>query len=104
MTHRPFRERALSQILQLVDHHDRLESNAGPISYEGMTAKMVEAIRGAVSSSRSSVKFADTYYENERAILNDACGWSDEPIRVVMQKGSMVEVTPETTWFLRGGG
>lgn len=44
------------------------------------------------------------FYEDQRAILNDACGWSDEPIRVVMERGKCLQVTPETAWYLRGGG
>jgi hypothetical protein len=44
------------------------------------------------------------FYGDQRAILNDACGWSDEPIRVVMDHGELVEITPDTTWYVLGGG
>jgi hypothetical protein len=36
--------------------------------------------------------------------LSDACGWSDEPIKVVMDHGRLAEATPATTWYLLGGG
>jgi hypothetical protein len=45
-----------------------------------------------------------SFYGDERAILNDACGWCDEPITVVMDHGRLAEVTPATTWYLFGGG
>jgi hypothetical protein len=44
------------------------------------------------------------FYGDERPILNDACGWSDEPIRVVIDHGELIEVRPDTTWYLLGGG
>lgn len=93
MTHRPTRERSLAQL-----RTGSLPELAG----EGMSQKMLDAIR-AVASAEAELAHG-TFYEDERAILNDACGWSDTRIRVVMEQGALGEVTPESTWYLRGGG
>jgi len=94
MTHPPTRERALAQAAS-----GKLPEAAG----EGMSQKMIDAIRGASDAESSAfAKTADCTHE--RAILNDACGWTHQPIGVVLDHGKLVEVTPETTWYLRGGG
>jgi hypothetical protein len=94
MTHSPTRERALAQIAS-----GKLQEVAG----EGMSEKMIDAIRQASRTGSSAfAKTAD--YTHERAILNDACGWTHRPISVAIDGGTLVEATPETTWYLRGGG
>jgi hypothetical protein len=94
MTHPPTRERTLAQMAS-----GKLPEAAG----EGMSQKMIDAIRGASHAESSAfAKTAD--YTHERAILNDACGWTHQPIGVALDHGKLVEVTPETTWYLRGGG
>lgn len=94
MTHRPTRERALAQMAS-----GKLQEVPG----EGMSEKMIDAIRQASRTGSSAFsKTAD--YTHERAILNDACGWTHQPISVAVDRGKLVEVTPETTWYLRGGG
>jgi hypothetical protein len=70
---------------------------------EGMSQKMLDAIRGVEKFGARALR-ESAFYGAERAILNDACGWSDEPIRVVMDAGKLVELTPETIWYLLGGG
>ena len=70
---------------------------------EGMSEKMLDALRGANASGARELRNSG-FYCAERAILNDACGWSDDPIKVVMDHGNMMEVTPETAWYLVGGG
>lgn len=94
MTHRPTRERALTQIKA-----DSLPETAG----EGMSQKMTDAIRAASRPGNSALaKSAD--YTSERAILNDACAWTAQPISIALDAGKIVEVTPDSTWYLRGGG
>jgi hypothetical protein len=74
-------------------------ANAG----EGMSDKMVDAARGVKVAGARPLR--DTgFYGNERAILNDACAWSDELIQVVMDQEKLVVVKPETTWYLLAGG
>jgi hypothetical protein len=46
---------------------------------EGMSEKMLDAIRGANTAGARALQDS-AFYGDERAILNDACGWSDEPI------------------------
>ena len=70
---------------------------------EGMSEKMVNAVRGVKTGGARALR-DHGFYEAERSILNDACAWSDEPIRVVMDHGQLVEVKPETTWYLLAGG
>jgi len=69
-------------------------------SQMGMSTKMVEAIRKAAKTQI----WQATMYEDQRATLNDACGFSAERIRVVVDRGRLYEVSPENTWYLRGGG
>lgn len=94
MTHPPTRESVLAQITS---------GNLPEVAGEGMSQKMIEAIRVASHAGRSALAEAADY-THERAILNDACGWTHEPIGVALDQGKLVEVTPETTWYLRGGG
>jgi hypothetical protein len=93
MTHPPSRQRLLKSV-------------AGgnlPIGVsEGMSPRMLEAVRGLTLDARPLTESGS--FGNERAILKDACGWSDEPIRIVMDRGRLAEVTPASTWYLRGGG
>jgi hypothetical protein len=70
---------------------------------EGMSEKMVAAVRGVRTGGARALR-DHGFYEAERAILNDACAWCDEPIRAVMDHGQLVEVKPETTWYLLAGG
>jgi len=93
MTYRPARERML----------ERVSEGAPSAAAEGMSEKMLDAIRGVNTSGARGLQDS-AFYGDERAILNDACGWSDEPIRVVMGHGELVEATPDTTWYLLGGG
>jgi hypothetical protein len=94
MTHRPTRERALAQIKS-----GGLPEAAG----EGMSQKMIDAIRAASRGGNSAL--ADSAdHTNERAILNDACALTHEPLGVAMDGGKITEVTPDSTWYLRGGG
>jgi hypothetical protein len=92
MTNRPARERMLQSVSEGVGS-----------AAEGMSEKMVDAIRGVNNSGARALQDS-AFYGDELAILSDACGWSDEPIRVVMDHGKLVEVTPETAWYLLGGG
>jgi hypothetical protein len=94
MTHRPTRERALAQIKA-----GSLPETAG----EGMSQKMIDAIRAASRPGHSALaQSAD--YTSERAILNDACAWTHEPVGIAMDGGKITEVTLDSTWYLRGGG
>ena len=94
MTHRPTRERALAQIKS-----GGLSETAG----EGMSQKMTDAIRAASRPGNSALANSGDY-SNERAILNDACAWTAQPISIALDAGKITEVAPETTWYLRGGG
>jgi hypothetical protein len=82
---------------------ERVSQGARSAAGEGMSEKMLNAIRGVNTSGARALQDS-AFYGDERAILNDACGWSDEPIRVVIDRGELVEVKPETTWYLLGGG
>jgi len=94
MTHPSTRQRLLERVA-LADR---------PVTIaEGMSEKMVDALRGG-AGSRARPLSQSAFYGDERAILNDACGRSDEPITVVMDHGRLAEVTPATTWYLLGGG
>ncbi len=94
MAHRPTRERALAQIKA-----GSLPETAGA----GMSQKMTDAIRAVSRPVNSALaKIAD--YTGERAILNDACAWTHELVRIVMDSGKIAEVTPDSAWYLRGGG
>jgi len=97
MTHRATRERAIKAMRTRSDH---APVAAGAV--EGMSAKMMEAVRETASSGSDAL--AIDCYEEEVAILNDACGWTDEPVRLVMARGRAAEVTPESAWYLVGGG
>jgi hypothetical protein len=70
---------------------------------EGMSQKMLDALHGGAASAARPLS-QSAFYGDERAILNDACGWCDEPIRVVIDHGRLAEVTPVTAWYLLGGG
>jgi hypothetical protein len=92
MTYAPARERMLERV-------------TGGVSFEaaeGMSEKMLDAIRGVNTAGARPLQDSP-FYGAERAILNDACGWSDEPVTVVMDHGKLVDVTPDTTWYLLGG-
>jgi hypothetical protein len=93
MTNPPLRELMLK----------RISESPGSLATEGMSEKMLDAIRGVNASGARDLRDSGVY-GNQRAILNDACGWSDEPIKVVMDHGNLIEVTPDTTWYLLGGG
>jgi hypothetical protein len=93
MTYPPTRERML----------ERVSGGASSVVAEGMSEKMLDAIRGANTAGARALQDS-AFYGAERAILNDACGWSDEPITVVMDHGKLVDVTPDTIWYLLGGG
>jgi hypothetical protein len=43
-------------------------------------------------------------YFNQKVTLNDACTYSAERIRIVAKQGKIIEVSPETTRYLQGGG
>jgi hypothetical protein len=93
MTHPPTRQKLLK----------RVADGKQPVAAgEGMSQKMIDAIRATMSGGRALSQSAP--YGDERAILNDACGWSDDPIGVVMDHGKLVELTPASTWYLLGGG
>ncbi len=74
-----------------------------PTVAERMSQKMLDALRGGKASAARSLS-QSAFCGEERVILNDACGWSDEPITFVMDHGRLTEVTPDTTWYLLGGG
>jgi hypothetical protein len=93
MTHPPTRQKLLERVAGL-------DPSAG-VS-DGMSLKMVEAIRGATRDARPLTESGS--YGDERAILKDACGWSEEPILVVMDRGRLAEFSPATAWYLIGGG
>jgi hypothetical protein len=80
-----------------------ISRGSGSLAREGMTEKMLDAVRGVNTSGARSLQDSG-FYGRERAILNDACGWTDEPIRAVIDHGALVEVTPDTAWYLLGGG
>jgi hypothetical protein len=82
---------------------ERLSQGAGSAPREGMSEKMLDAVRDPNASGARPLTDS-AFYGSERAILNDACGWSDQPIRIVMDHGKLVEIKPETTWYLLGGG
>ncbi len=93
MTYPPARERML----------ERVSEGASSAVAEGMSEKMLDAIRGANTEGARALQDS-AFHGAEQAILNDACGWSDEPITVVMDHGKLVEVKPDTIWYLLGGG
>ena len=93
MTYAPARERML----------ERVTGGASSEAAEGMSEKMRDAIRGANTGGARALQDS-AFYGAERAILNDACGWCDELITVVMDHGKLVDVTPDTIWYLLGGG
>jgi len=93
LTSRPVRERALE------GGSERVRS----FPAEGWSEKMRDAILGVNTAGARPLQDSG-FYGDERAMLHDACAWSDEPIRVVMDHGTLVEVTPATAWYLRGGG
>jgi hypothetical protein len=93
MTHRPLWERML----------ERASRGVSSAPVEGMSQKMLDAVRGVDTSGARKLQDS-AFYAGERAILNDACGWSDAPITVVMDRGQLAEMTPDTTWYLLGGG
>jgi hypothetical protein len=97
MTRAPLRERMLERV------SERLAAGVGLAPSEGMSQKMLDAIRG-VSTSGARKLQESGFYGSERAILKDACGWSDDPIRVTMDRGELVEIIPDTSWYLLGGG
>ena len=70
---------------------------------ESMSEKMLEALHGENASGARGLRDSG-FFGAEVTMLNDACGWSDEPIKVVMDHGKLVEVSPDTTWYLLGGG
>ncbi len=102
MTHPATRERRLSAF---VSGDDPLAS--GDV---GMTPRMTEAVGRMTEAVRSAVAeqletgLRARSYDDQTAILNDTCAWSDIPIRIVMAYGGLSAITPESTWYLVGGG
>lgn len=94
MTHPRTRKRALVQLRK---------GRVPELSGEGMSPGMIAALDRLAGESVDRL-IARGFYESEPAILSDACGWSDEAIRVVMEGGKCLQVTPESAWYLRGGG
>lgn len=92
MTHRPTRQKILEALKE-----GRLPEVASQI---GMSAKMIAAIRQTARTQAWSAPM----YEEQQATLNDACGFSTERIRIVVDRGQLRELSPENTWYLRGGG
>src|SRR5262249_17658279 len=92
MVHRPTRQKILDALRE-----GRLPEVASPM---GMSAKMVAAIQQAAKVQA----WSGVMYEDRRATPNDTCGFSAERIRIVVEKGQLHEVAPESTWYLRGGG
>jgi hypothetical protein len=92
MTCNPVRER-----------FNRPSEVASRTAAEGMSDKMVNAVRGVETSGARPLR-EHGFYGSEHTILNDACGWSDDAIRAVMDHGKLVDLKPETTWYLLGGG
>ncbi len=43
-------------------------------------------------------------YFNQKVTLRDSCAYSAGPIEVVIERGKVLKLRPETTWYLRGGG
>jgi len=82
---------------------ERISKDSGSLATEGMSHKMLDAVRGVNASGARELRDSG-FYGAERAILNDACGWSDEAIKIVMDHGNLIEVSPDTTWYLLGGG
>jgi hypothetical protein len=97
MTHRPTRERAIKAMRSR--GRDAPEAEG---AVEGMSTKMMRAIRETRQGGNSAL--AIDRYEDEIAVLIDACGWTDEPVRVVMERGRLAEVKPESAWHLVGDG
>jgi len=92
MVHRPTRQKILVALR---------EGTLPEVSFQlGMSAKMVAAIQEATRTQT----WPETMYEEQRATLNDACGFSAERIRMVVERGQLRELSPESTWYLRGGG
>jgi hypothetical protein len=77
-------------------------------SQMGMSTKPVlSAVEGMVEAIQKAAKmrtWPEIMYEDQRATLNDACGFSAEHIQIVVERGRLHEVSPESTWYLRGGG
>ncbi len=92
MVHRPTRQKIL----------DALRAGKLPdvSSQMGMSAKMMAAIQQAAKAQ----VWPETMHEEQRATLNDTCGFSAERIRIVVERGQLRELSPESTWYLRGGG
>ena len=82
---------------------ERISKDSGSLATEGMSHKMLDAVRGVNASGARELRDSG-FYGAERAILNDACGWSDEAIKIVMDHGNLIEISPDTTWYLLGGG
>jgi len=93
MTYAPERERMLK----------RVTGGSSSEVAEGMSEKMLDAIRGVNTAGARELQDS-AFYGAERAILNDACGWCDEPITVVMDHGKLADVRADTIWYLLGGG
>ncbi len=92
LVHRPTRQRLLVALR---------EGTLPEISSQlGMSAKMVAAVQRWAQTQT----WPETMYEDQRATLNDACGFSAERIRIVVERGQLRELSPENTWYLRGGG
>lgn len=92
IVHRPTRQKIL----------DALREGALPevSSQMGMSAKMVAAIRKTAQTQT----WQERLYEDQQATLYDTCGFSAERIRIVVERGQLRELSPENTWYLRGGG
>ena len=92
MVHKPLRQKVLTSL--------REGTLSQASSQVGMSAKMLEAIQKAVKTPL----WQGSMYEDQRAALNDSCGFSAERIRIVVEREQLREVSPENTWYLRGGG
>ena len=92
MVHKPTRQKILTALR---------EGTLPEVSSQmGMSAKMVAAIQKTAKTQT----WQEHMYEDQQATLNDACGFSAERIRIVVERGRLREVSPESTWYLRGGG
>ena len=92
LVHRPTRQRILVALR---------EGTLPEVSSQlGMSAKMVAAVQRWAQTQT----WPETMYEDQRATLNDACGFSAERIRIVVEREQLRELSPENTWYLRGGG
>jgi len=100
MVHRPTRQKILASLREgtLPEVSSQMGMSTKPVL--SIVEGMVEAIQKAAKTQM----WQESLYEDQRATLNDACGFSTERIRIVVERGQLREVSPESTWYLRGGG